>query len=525
MNIKNLHIKTIIKVALIALLWVTVINRGTLGVIDTDLRLQMSHAWWTGTEEVELSHQAQSQIDPAVGVIGVGGKRYLAYEPGQSILMLPGDWLGTQLVQYFPKASSIDLRRAVVSYLVFVPLNVTAALACFWLLRLMNFGEEIAGLTTIVLLICTTFLAYAHVHQQNNQVLLLVALGYASFLAYIKHCQTRFVVISGFLASAALLMRATSIIHVLTIVFFVVGCSIYQSQNKFKLLTILGFWTLGFLPLWIFGRVFDYVRYGSFWTTGQALATQQFTTDPKWAGFPEFPVDFPFINEAYVGILGVLFSPIKSIFIYDPLLLPCLVIGVAFWKRFSFYIKLYLIVGILNLLLHIMLTSKLIFWGGDWSWGARYHVTSVHLLLIPLIATLIQYILSSEGFILWIMRGILALALMVQIASVTMDYRTEIVPVILPQDLAAEIHSDQFRLGQRFINIICHFNSSFSRQCRNVPILPFDSNFRLPFGANPKIFLPIWRILLAFTIGTTAWFVYTTWPKARETLSESAIRN
>lgn len=518
MNKTILHTQTIVKVALIAFFLITSINRGTLGIVDTDARLQMAHAWWTGTEEVDLNYQAQRRGDFLVGVTGVEGKRYLSYDPGQSILMLPGDWFATQLLQFFPKLSSVDFRQSVVSYLIFVPLNVASVLACFWLMRLMKFGEEISGLTTIALLICTSFLAYTHVHQQNNQILLFVALGYASFLAYVKYGQTRFVVISGLVSSAALLMRSSSIIHALTIVIFVVVCSIYRNQNKLNLLTILGLWISGFLPIWIFGRIFDYARYGSFWTSGQALANQQLMTETKFAGFSEFPANYPFNNEPYVGIFGVLFSPIKSIFIYDPLLIPCLVIGVVFWKRFSFYIKAYLLVGILNLILHIILTSKLIFWGGDWSWGARYHVTSIHLLFIPLIATLIQYILSKEGFVSWIMRGIFAVALVVQIASVAMDQSTEIAPIVQPQDLATEIYADQFRLGQRITNIICHFNRSFSQQCtRNLPILPFDANFRLPFRSNPKIFLPVWRVLLAFSIGITAWFVYTTWRKARET--------
>jgi hypothetical protein len=514
MNRESFHVKTIIKVALIALLLITVINRGTLGSIDTTVRLQMSHAWWTGTEEVDLNYQAQYRGDLQVGVAGVGGKRYLSYDPGQSILMLPGDWLATQLHQFFPKVSSIDLRQAVVSYLIFVPLNVAAVLACFWLLKLMNFGEEIAGLTTIIWLICTTFLAYAQETQQNNQVLLFVVLGYASVLAYIKHGQNRFIMISGLVASAALLIRASSIVHVLTIVFFVVGCSIYQSRNKLKVLTTLGFWILGFLPLGIFGRVFDYVRYGSFWTTGQALSTQQLTTDPRWAGFPEYPVNYPFINEPYIGILGVLFSPIKSIFIYDPLLLPCLVIGVAFWKRLSFYIKGYLIVGILNLVLHIMLTSRLIFWGGDLSWGARYHVTSIHLLILPLLALLIQETLLSEGFKLWILRGIFAIALIVQIASVTLYHGLEVSQAPLAkQNLASEVYSSQFRLGQRFMNIACHFNPSWSTQCvKDASILPFRN--------KPPVFMFAWRALLVLVVGTTAWFIYKSQKIAKNLLSQ-----
>ena len=500
--------KTIVQVALISLLIVTVVNRGTLASIDTLVRLQMAHAWWTGTEEVDPSYQPRFRGDLLVGVTGNEGKRYLAYDPGQSILMLPGDWLGTQIHRLFPNSSQVDLRQAVVSYLIFVPLNVLAVLVCFWLLRLMNFSEAIAGISAIAWLICTTFLAYAQETQHNNQIFLFVGLGYAGVLAYIKYSQKRFLLLSGLGVSAAVLIRASSIIHVSTSILFLVICTLYQNRDQSRSLVsylknsprVMGVWILGFLPLVIFGRLFDYFRYGSFLITGQALSAQQFTTDPKWQGLPEFPVGYPFINPPHVGILGPLFSPIKSIFIYDPLLIPCLIVGIVFWKRLSFYIKAYLGMGLLNLGLHILLTSKLIFWGGDLSWGARYHVTSVHLLIIPLLALLIQETLASKGIKSWVLRSLFAIALVIQIASVTIYHGLEIEQSPTREgDLAPEVHASQFRLGQRFVNIACQFNQSISPDCRPVQMLPFRN--------NPAIFVWVWRILVAIAIATTALFI------------------
>ncbi|MBD2178017.1 hypothetical protein H6F42_13935 [Pseudanabaena sp. FACHB-1998] len=513
--LKNLYAKNIVKVILIALLIITVINRGSLGSIDTSVRLQMAHAWWTGTEEVDPNYQPKFRGDLQVGVTGVGGKRYLSYDLGQSVLMLPGDWLGTQIHRFSPNTSLMDLRHAVVSYLVFVPLNIAAVIVCFWLLKLLDFSDSSAGLTTAAWLLCTTVLAYAQEPQHNNQVLLFVALAYASILAHIKDGRSHFVVIGGFASSFALLIRASSIAHVLTIAIFTLACSVYHYRQTSKVLKTFALWILGFLPLGILGRVFDYLRYGSFLTTGQALSAQQFTTDPKWQGFPEFPPNYPFINEPHVGVIGVLFSPIKSIFIYDPLLIPCLIIGFLYWKKLSYYIKAYLLVGILNLILHISLTSKLIFWGGDLSWGARYHVTSVHLLIIPLLGLLVQETLLSKGFRLWVLRGVLAIALIVQLASVTMYHGVEISQSPLKkQDLAPEIHSSQFRLGQRFINIACHFNPSLSTEClKDIQVLPFRK--------NPPVFIWVWRFLVALAIAATFLFISQNQKLAKRELLES----
>ncbi|HBE19899.1 MAG TPA: hypothetical protein DDW51_20355, partial [Cyanobacteria bacterium UBA11367] len=63
---------------------------------------------------------------------------------------------------------------------------------------------------------------------------------------------------------------------------------------------------------------------------------------------------------------------------------------------------------------------------GDAAWGARYHITSVHLLLIPLVALLIQRILFVKGFTQWLMRGLIGLAIMIQIASVILRPGAEV---------------------------------------------------------------------------------------------------
>lgn len=518
MKIRQFLSKTVIQVALISLLIITVVNRGNLASVDTVVRLQMAHAWWTGTEEVDPNYKPYIRGDLWVGITGNDGKRYLSYDPGQAILMLPGDWLGSQIHRLFPNSSLMDLRQAVVSYFVFVPLNIFAVLVCFWILRLMNFSETIAGMSAIAWLVCTTFLAYAQETQHNNQILLFVGLGYAGILAYINGNQKRFLVLSGVAVSAAVLIRASSIIHILTSVLFLIICTLYQNRNRSKFLQSflepLGVWILGFTPLVVLGRLFDYLRYGSFFITGQALSAQQFTTDPKWEGLPEFPPNYPFINPPHVGILGPLFSPIKSIFIYDPLLIPCLIIGIIFWKRLSFYIKAYLCVGLLNLGLHLLLTSKLIFWGGDLSWGARYHVTSIHLLIIPLLALLIQEAISSKGLRAWVLRSLFAIALIIQIASVTIYHGLEIDQSPTREgDLAPEVHASQFRLGQRFVNIACQFNLSIAPECKPVQMLPFRN--------NPAIFVWLWRVLVAIAIATTALFIRRQYRLARNASSNA----
>ena len=456
------------KVILIAFLWLTVVNAGTLGVIDAELRLQMAHAWWTGKEEVQLAPDAKPRIrgDIRFGVVGADNRRYIAYDPGQAMLMLPGDWLGAQLHQWFPSLDETKLREFAVSFLIFVPLNTAIVASCYWLLTLFGFSEQIAGLSSIAWLLGTTMLHYAQVHQQNNQLLFFVGLGYAAALAYILRKHPYFALFSGFAMSAALLVRITSLIHIGSVILFFLGCLLYQTRNIRQIIKSLSWWVLGFIPLVLVGRILDYIRYGSFWTTARYVEKSQLGTDPMWSGMPLLHPDYPLINQPHVGILGPIISPAKSLFIYDPFLLPGLILVVVLWRTIPAYMRWFVITLMLDLSLHLVAYGRYFFWHGDTAWGARYHVTSIELLLIPIVGLIIQKLLSVKGWRKRVLQAVIAFAITVQLASVTMPMDLEIFQI----QMGMPGSRLNFRLGQRLINISCLVNQEWSTFCtKNYP--------------------------------------------------------
>ncbi|MBO9998647.1 MAG: hypothetical protein J7641_06495 [Cyanobacteria bacterium SID2] len=469
--------KLLLKLLIIALLWTAVVSSGTIGY-DTKLRLRISHALWTGQEEVDPDFKPTVRREEEAGVLGVNGKRYIAYDLGQSLIMLPGDWLGTQI----PKWLSLNLsnyqaevvRNLVIRFLILVPLNAAVVAAVFWLVKLFGFPETTAALSSLLTLLGTTVFHYAQSAQQNNQVLLFVVLGYAAALAAILNRKYWLAVVSGIVLGMTMLIRVSSFIHVATVFSFFLVCAIYQYRSKVnEIIKVSALWILGFFPVAFLGRVFDYLRYGSFLKTGQMVSIEQLETDPLWNGLPPLPPNSPFSIEPHEGILGVLFSPAKSIFVYDPLLLPCLILGIFFWRRLSFYLKIYLVSAFFNLIFHIFLTCRLEFWHGDWGWAARYHVTSVHLLLIPLIAALLNYARSISGMRLQVVRAIVGITLTVQLVSVLMPNSLEVLQERMKlsgaeRERAAAVISYaslDFRLGRRLVNIACLIDSSFSDRC------------------------------------------------------------
>ncbi|WP_055073538.1 hypothetical protein [Pseudanabaena sp. 'Roaring Creek'] len=487
--------KIVTQLALVALLWIGVINTGSLGSSDTDFRLQMAHAWWTGTPEVSPDFKPIIRGEIGGGLMGTGGKRYINYDLGQSMLMLPADWIGTQLHRFIPNRSAIPelyLRRLIVSFLIFVPLNVAMVIACFYLLRLFEFKEKLAGLTSIVMLMGTTVLNYAQIHQQNNQILLLTLTSYALSLVYLQRGKYQFAIGSGLSIGIAVLIRNTSIINALTSLMFLLGCIAYQSRNRYEIWQCvwqcIWLWTTGFLPIALFDRTLAFFRYGNFWATGSSVFMQTQATDPFFAQLPALPPNYPLINSPEVGILGVLFAPAKSIFIYDPLLIPCLAIAFLTWKMMLPYMRWYLIVNIFNLAMFLILTSKVEFWSGDVAWGARYHVTSVHLIIVPLLALLIQR-WQHQKIKNWFIAVLIAISITIQIISVVMPNNLEVVQTLI----RGEKTTNTFTLGRRTTNILCLFNNSFSDECTDKilqnSILSEAQKNQLQYD-NRMVFLP-----------------------------------
>ncbi|MEO0348733.1 MAG: hypothetical protein AAF282_01635 [Cyanobacteria bacterium P01_A01_bin.15] len=452
-----------IRIALVALLWLVTISSGELGSLDVDLRLQMAHAWWTKTEEVQITPDMEPIVrgDIRFGVVGADGSRKIGYETGQSFLMLPADWLGSQLHRRWPVASADIVRRWAVNLFTFIPINIAVVLAAFWLLRLFQFEERVAGLASLTLLLGTTVLHYAQVHQHNNQLLLLTLVGYGGAIAYLQTKQSRWLIAGGMALGMAVFIRVTGLIHAATVVLFLVGAVAYKYRQMGAVIRSVGLWLVGFVPVFLVSRYVDFLRYGSFFASGKSIEQLQLETDVIWSGLPQLPDGYPLINSFNVGILGPLISPAKSIFLYDPLLVPCLLLGALCWQRLSPWIRWYLVTSILNLGLHLAAYSRFVFWHGDSAWGARYHVTSVHLLLVPLLAVFIQQLLATSKLKRLFFRGLLILALMVQLASVSMPMNLE----IFQKRVGMPGTRLDIRLVQRMSNIACQFDPDLTRLC------------------------------------------------------------
>lgn len=514
------------KVIIVALLWLIFVNPGSITNIDTTRRMQMAHAWWTGTEEGISGDRI---------IININNQNYVPYDLGQSMLMLPGDWLGTKLAQSINinKNQSQQFIEAIVSFFIFLPINLLAVLACFRLLKLFGYSEKLAGLSSIIWLLGTTVLFYSTLHQQNNQILLFVLISYQAALAYIKKEQKQLAIFSGMALGMAFLIRITSIIHAVSVLVFLIGCIAYRHKSKpiSKSRKSIFLWMSGFIPLVLIERILTNYRYGSWTATSTSLHLQIYSKADALIEANDIVlgqnVGFSFLNlltkVRSEGLLAPLFYPEKSIFLYDPLLLPCLIILFVCWKFLSLEIKWYLIAGVLNFLLHLYIYS----WTTDWikqgQWGVRYHITSVHLLLVPLIPLLIRGATRqikknanlSKKIVSWFAKLIIILAVLLQFLSIALPFNFE----KNQQELGV---GSRFRIVQRVNNIVYilsenpKFNMQISKTVELSPQLNSNWGF-LPFRLKDKlngnsplnklipILILLWGLLLVLACTATIW--------------------
>ena len=184
------------------------------------------------------------------------------------------------------------------------------------------------------------------------------------------------------------------------------------------------------------------------------------------------------------------------------MLLPCLILGLSLRKKLSPYLRIYLISAIFGLIFHIILTGKLDFWHGDGAWAARYHVTSVHLILIPLIALLIAEFSLVNRLKKWLIVSLIILSILVQIPSLVFDpsVNSGWVNFAKPESFL------RFRLAERVASIGCLVSSSPSPNCLKNELSGRVNSWTRKFNRIQGFLQIIW--ILLFIVASISTFVF-----------------
>jgi hypothetical protein len=403
----------LVLLCLAAGLLASVVQSGELGTADTMHRLQATHWLWTSEPQVFPNEY------PEFGLHGRRGQLYSWYGIGQSLLMLPADLVGTWISHWKIFADYTDdpaVRSIVVSYSTNILVNVLTVLVAFRLLRQLRFTVRESVLGLLALLFCTTHLHYTQNMMENNYIMLLTLAGFSFQYEWLRTGSTRALLIGCAALGLNLLTRLTTGLDLMAAGIFLLFVLWFEQVRgrelwqKFVAYCKVAAPVYGFFIL--IDRLYQFYRFGSFTNTYVSLfAKEQRLQDPT------LPANFPWSTPFFEGVLGPLFKPEKSIFLFDPLLALTIVLLVILWKRLSPELRGYAVASLFLLLSYIFFYAKYTYWAGDFAWGDRYVSTAVEMAALLAVPLLLRYRRELSRWI-WRMGIVLVgVSLVIQLAS------------------------------------------------------------------------------------------------------------
>ena len=390
-----------------------VVQSGELGTADTMHRLQTTHWLWTSQPQVFPNEY------PEFGLHGRGGQIFSWYGIGQSLLLLPADLVSTWISHWHIFSEYEDdpaVRSILVSYSTNILLNLLTALIAFRLLRQFRFSvnEEVAGV--LALLFCTTHLHYTQNMQENNYILLLTLTGFSFQYEWLRSGSVRALFIGSTALGLNLLTRLTTGLDLIAAGVFLLALVWFEPADTRALWSRLLAYGKITIPLYAFfailERLYSFYRFGSFTQTYLPIFARESRLQD-----PTLPANFPWSTPFHEGVLGALFKPEKSIFLFDPLLVLALVLLVLLWKRLGAEVRAYAVTTLLLLAGYISFYARYTYWAGDFSWGDRYVASAVEMVALLAVPLLVRHRAHLSP---WMWRGslvLIAASFVIQIAS------------------------------------------------------------------------------------------------------------
>jgi hypothetical protein len=390
-----------------------VVQSGELGTSDTAHRLQTTHWLWTSDPQVFPNEY------PEFGLHGRGGSLYSWYGIGQSLLMLPADLVGTWIA-HWPIFSEYgddpSVRSIVVSYSTNILISVLTALIAFRLLKQFGFSQKQSIAGVMALLLCTTHLHYTQNMMENNYIMLLTLVGFSFQYEWLRSGSRRALFAGSCALGLNLLTRLTTGLDLIAVGVFLLFTLWLEKTEASKFWQRLVAYTKVAAPVYLFflliDRVYQFYRYGSFTNTYVSVFAREYhRLDPT------LPATFPWSTPLHVGVLGALFQPEKSIFLFDPLLILSIVLLAWLWERLTPELRAYSVTSLLLLLAYIFFYARYTFWSGDFAWGDRYVSTTVELATLLAVPLLMRF-RDVLGTTVWRAGcALVAVSLIIQLAS------------------------------------------------------------------------------------------------------------
>ena len=340
------------------------------------------------------------------GYVGQDGRLYPKAGIGQAILSVPFYALARAAYHRsgFGELESGYILRFVTSAIE----PVAAAVAVVLLLHIcfcLGYGVRTSVALSFAFGLTTPLWVYSKDFLTEPLTTALLLGSILGLLAFKRSGRRRHLFLSGVCAAMLVLTKYAMVLAVVPIIVFFVGSCLPMKHRSSEL---SGFSTIcrlsafgaplvacALIALW-----YNHARFGSVFESGYNAETTR----------EGFGTPLP------VGIYGQLFSSGKSIFLYAPILISAWGGFSLFRRKFGAEALLFASIFVVNVLFY----AKFISWAGDGSWGPRYLIPFIPLVLIP-----VGSLLSSEtaGKLTWGFFIFLAVAgLIVQLGGVAIYF-------------------------------------------------------------------------------------------------------
>ncbi|MBZ5725083.1 MAG: hypothetical protein LAP87_08815 [Acidobacteriia bacterium] len=465
---------------LLSLAVCALVNPGNFGILDTTRRLQVAR--W-----IRLGEPPVRPADAGFGITGKNGERHAWYGIGQSLVLVPFDAVVSATVvprlgRY--RLDSVKQQQIVELLIAFLMQSfITACTLALAYEVLVSFqfpnGVSMAG--ALALLFGTQNLQYVQRAAENN-LLLLLALG---ALYAVRRWQNgrgaRWAAIAGGACGFAILVRLPSLLETAVLLLFALSLA----GNRKQLLA-------AYLPpvaaALVFDRWYHWHRFGELFSTYMGIFGRQF----RPAGAPTtFPFSYPF----WKGFWGTLFSPDKSVFLFDPLLVVLLLVAAWKWRSIRSEVRRAILWLTVLLLGYTAFYASYADFGGDVAWGHRFVTLPVQLLCLFAVPLLLTFSGALPRLLRRTAWAAVCAALVLQAASTTLAPNLEVIQrdrgfghgVIVNRAVNLVEIARNRENGSRFAGVPAEWRSLY--------YFPFQLRFR--FGQLAAWAIGLWMALLA----------------------------
>ena len=324
------------------------------------------------------------------------------FPPGQSLAQIPFYLTGKLVVSPFDLEEPLYVSKFFVNLidLMVVPLIVVFL---FFIFRQIGFSAKVSVTVSLLYAFCTMAFHYSRFNSYEPLLTL--------YLVISCYCLVRWRASSrlGYFLVFALILFLLPVHHFT--MFLLVGVIYLFLFLKRKELNLryahLVLATISIAAAAGFCMYYNYARYGSLWLTGYHAGVG-------------IDADLGWNPRIYQGIYGLLLSPAKSIFLYNPVLILSIIAARQFFReRRDSVIGFYIIVPFLFLLLFYSA-----WWSfcGECAWGPRFLFPAIPFLMIPA-AVFIRDFRWKRTWVKTTAVLIVSLSLIIQLVSIVVHFK------------------------------------------------------------------------------------------------------